>query len=108
MSIKAVITGCGGYLPEKVLTNDELAQRVDTSDEWIRERTGIHERHIAADDQYTSDLAVAASRQAMERAGVGPEDIDLIIVATSTPDLTFPLNSGDCSSQARDRKRRSF
>jgi len=90
MSIKAVITGCGGYLPEKTLTNDELARQVNTSDEWIRERTGIRERHIAADNQYTSDLAVAAARQAMKQADIGPEDIDLIIVATSTPDLTFP------------------
>ncbi len=90
MSVRAVVTGCGGYLPDKILTNNELARRVDTSDEWIRERTGIRERHIAADDQYTSDLAVEAARQAMKRADVGPADIDLIIVATSTPDLTFP------------------
>ena len=90
MSVRAVVTGYGGYLPERILTNDELARRVDTSDEWIRERTGIRERHIAADGQYTSDLAVEAARQAMKRADVDPADIDLIIVATSTPDLTFP------------------
>ncbi len=90
MSIKAIVTGCGGYLPETTLTNAELAKRVDTSDDWIRERTGIRERHVAKDDEHTSDLAAAAARVAMERAGVGPADIDLIIVATTTPDLTFP------------------
>lgn len=90
MSIKAVLTGSGGYLPEKILTNADLAKRIDTTDEWVRERTGIAERHIAKDGEFTSDLAVAAARQAMERAGVTPADIDLIIVATTTPDLTFP------------------
>ena len=90
MSIKAIVTGCGGYLPETTLTNADLAKRVDTSDEWIRERTGIRKRHIAKEEERTSDLAAAAARIAMERAGVGPADIDLIIVATTTPDLTFP------------------
>lgn len=90
MSLKAVIRGCGSFLPEKVLTNDDLAKFVDTSDEWIRERTGIRERHIAGADEKTSDLAVAAARKALEAAGLKPGDIDLIIVATTTPDLTFP------------------
>ena len=90
MSIKAVVTGSGGYLPETILTNADLAKRIDTSDEWVRERTGIHQRHIAKDGELTSDLAAAAARQAMDRAGLSPADIDLIIVATTTPDLTFP------------------
>lgn len=93
MTLRAIVTGCGAYLPEKALTNDDLARRVDTSDEWIRERTGIRERHIAADDQCTSDLAVEAARAAMRDAGVGPGDIDLIVVATATPDLTFPATA---------------
>lgn len=93
MSFKAVIRGCGAYLPEKILTNDDLARRVDTSDEWIRERTGIRERHIAADDQKTSDLAVRAAQAALASAGMTPDDIDLIVVATATPDLTFPATA---------------
>ena len=90
MSIAAVVTGCGGYLPETVLTNNDLARRVDTSDEWIRERSGIRERRVAADDQHTSDLAVEAAKKALAAAGRTPADIDLIVVATTTPDLTFP------------------
>ena len=84
------IIGTGSYTPEKVLTNDELSQRVDTSDEWITTRTGIKERRIAAPDQATSDLATAAAQAAMADAGVTPEDIDLIVVATITPDMFFP------------------
>ena len=88
--IRSVVTGVGGYLPERVVTNAELSTRVDTTDEWIRERTGIHQRHQAADDQPVSDLAVEAARRALEAAGRTPADVDLIIVATTTPDLTFP------------------
>lgn len=84
------IIGTGSYLPEKVLTNDDLSKIVDTSDEWITTRTGIKERHIAADDQATSDLAAEAARRAMTAASVAPEDIDLIVVATVTPDMFFP------------------
>ena len=87
------IIGTGSYLPEKVLTNDDLSKIVDTSDEWITTRTGIKERHIAADDQATSDLAAEAARRAMTAAGVTPEDIDLIVVATVTPDLFFPATA---------------
>jgi 3-oxoacyl-[acyl-carrier-protein] synthase-3 len=93
MSFRAVVAGCGAYLPEKILTNDDLSRTVDTSDEWIRERTGIRERHIAADGQCTSDLAVEAAKAAMRAAGVGPDDIDLVVVATTTPDLTFPATA---------------
>jgi 3-oxoacyl-[acyl-carrier-protein] synthase-3 len=88
--LRSVVTGVGGYLPDRVVTNDELAQVVDTSDAWIVERTGIRQRHKAADDQPVSDLAVAAAHRALEAAGRTPADVDLIIVATTTPDLTFP------------------
>ena len=84
------IAGTGRYLPVRVLTNDELAQRVATSDEWIRTRTGIRQRHIAAPEEMTSDLALRASRAAIAAAGMTPADIDLIIVATATPDMIFP------------------
>lgn len=93
MSFKAVVDGVGGYLPERIVTNKELSERVDTSDEWITERTGIRQRHVAADGQLTSDLAVQAARRAMAHAGVGPDDIDLVVVATATPDLTFPATA---------------
>jgi 3-oxoacyl-[acyl-carrier-protein] synthase III len=91
--LRSVITGVGGYLPEQVLTNAELAKTVDTSDEWIVERTGIRQRHKAADGQHTSDLAVEAARQALSAAGRTASDVDLIIVATTTPDLTFPATA---------------
>jgi 3-oxoacyl-[acyl-carrier-protein] synthase III len=87
------ITGLGTYAPERVLTNDELAELVDTSDEWIIERTGIKERRIAAPEQAMTDLALPAARTALERAGVAPEEIDLIIVATVTPDMMFPTTA---------------
>ncbi len=84
------ITGTGSYLPEKILTNRDLEGMVDTSDEWIRTRTGITQRHIAGEDQVASDLALHACQNAMQAAGVGNKDIDLIIVATTTPDMVFP------------------
>lgn len=84
------ILGTGSYLPAKRVSNDELAQTVDTSDEWITTRTGIKFRHLAAENEKTSDLAVAASLSALEDAGVGADEIDLIIVATATPDMQFP------------------
>jgi len=84
------IAGTGSYLPPRVMTNDEFAQRLDTSDAWIRERTGIVSRHIADEAQGSSDLALAASRNALQAAGIAAERIDLIIVATSTPDFIFP------------------
>jgi 3-oxoacyl-[acyl-carrier-protein] synthase-3 len=84
------IAGTGGYLPERILTNAELETMVDTTDEWIVTRTGIRERHIAADDEFTSDLAYKAALLAIESAGIQPQDIDMIIVATTTPDRVFP------------------
>jgi 3-oxoacyl-[acyl-carrier-protein] synthase-3 len=93
------IVGTGSYLPQKRVTNDELAATVDTSDEWIRTRTGIRQRHIAAPGEATSDLALHASRAALDSAGLKPADIDLIIVATSTPDQVFP--SSACLLQAK-------
>jgi 3-oxoacyl-[acyl-carrier-protein] synthase-3 len=84
------IIGVGGYLPERILSNDELSTMVETSDDWIRERTGIRQRHIIAKDQHTSDLATEAAKQALEDAGLTIDDIDAIIVATTTPDLIFP------------------
>ncbi len=88
--IRARILGTGSYLPADVLTNADLAARVDTSDEWIIERTGIRKRHIAAAGEFTSDLGTAAARRALDAAGLASADIDLIIVATATPDQTFP------------------
>lgn len=88
--LRSVVTGVGGYLPDEVVTNNDLAKFVDTSDEWIIERTGIRQRHRAAEDQPVSDLAVEAARRALAAAGRTPEEVDLIIVATTTPDLTFP------------------
>ena len=93
------IAGTGSYLPERVVDNHELARRLDTSDAWIRERTGIVQRHIAAEGQASSDLALEASRRALQSAGLKPEDIDLIIVATSTPDYIFPSTA--CLLQAK-------
>ena len=93
------IVGTGGYLPEKILTNEDLEKMVETSDQWIRERTGIKVRHIAGDDETTCDLAEAAARRAIDAAGLTPSDIDLIIVATTTPDQVFPSTA--CLLQAR-------
>jgi len=90
---RSVVVGCGGYLPEKILTNDELAQSLDTSDEWIRDRSGITQRHIAAEGELTSDLAFAAAQSALGAAGVSVQDIDMILLATSTPDETFPATA---------------
>ena len=91
--IRSVVLGCGGYLPERVVTNGELATMVDTSDEWITERSGIKERRVAAEGEKTSDLAIAAAQRALTMAGVKSSDLDLIIVATSTPDQTFPATA---------------
>lgn len=90
MILRSQVAGCGGYLPDRIVTNDELAVRLDTSDAWIRQRTGIGERRIASKGELTSDLAFCAARRALERAGMSGSDLDLIVLATATPDETFP------------------
>jgi 3-oxoacyl-[acyl-carrier-protein] synthase-3 len=91
--IRSHLVGFGGYLPERVITNAEMAQKVDTSDEWIVERTGIRQRHVAADGQFTSDLALEAARKALKYAGISGSEVDMVIVATATPDNTFPATA---------------
>src|SRR6266513_2149667 len=97
--VHVTITGLGAYAPEQVITNDELAQMVDTSDEWIIERTGIRERRIAADSQALSDLSMPAARQALDQAGSDGTDVDLLIVATVTPDMMFPSTAAILADQ---------
>ena len=92
-AIRSVVLGCGSYLPERVLTNAELASRTDTSDEWIVQRTGIRERHVAAEGEFTSHLAIKAARAALHHARLDAQAIDLIVLATSTPDNTFPATA---------------
>ena len=91
--IRSVVLGCGAYLPARAVTNEDLARTVDTSDEWIVQRTGIRTRHIAADGELTSDLALHAARAALADAGLDAQSIDLIVLATSTPDQTFPATA---------------
>ena len=93
MARRSFIRGTGSYLPAKVLTNDDMSQMVDTTNEWIIERTGITRRHVAADDEVTSDIAVVAAKQALEAAGMNASDVDLIVLATTTPDRTFPATA---------------
>ena len=99
MAIHSRIAGTGSYLPDKVLTNADLEKIVDTSDEWIVSRSGIRERHIAADDQTTSDLSYEAALKALEAAGMTADEIELIIVGTTTPDIVFPSTA--CLLQAK-------
>lgn len=91
--IRSVVQGCGSYLPERVVTNEELSKTVETTDEWIRQRTGICQRHIAADGEFTSHLAIKASQRALDHAGLKASDLDLIVLATATPDQTFPATA---------------
>jgi 3-oxoacyl-[acyl-carrier-protein] synthase-3 len=93
MVTRSVVVGCGSYLPEHVVTNKDLAAKVDTSDEWITQRTGIKLRHIAAESEKTSDLALAAARRALAAADITADEVDLIVMATSTPDQTFPATA---------------
>ncbi len=93
MAIRSIVTGCGAYLPQRVVTNDELAKHVDTSDAWIVERTGIRQRHIAAEGEKTSDLAIAAAQRALKAAGEKASQLDLIVLATCSPDETFPATA---------------
>jgi 3-oxoacyl-[acyl-carrier-protein] synthase III len=91
--IRSVVQGCGAYLPERIVTNDELAKKMETSDEWIRQRTGIRQRHIAAEGEFTSHLALKAAQHALTDAGLAGADLDLIVLATATPDETFPATA---------------
>ncbi len=93
MTISVLMTAVGGYLPQKVITNEQLAEFVDTDDSWIRQRTGITQRHIVAEGELTSDMATAAATQALEQAELAADDIDVIVVATTTPDDTFPATA---------------
>jgi 3-oxoacyl-[acyl-carrier-protein] synthase-3 len=93
MNVRSQIVGCGSYLPERIVTNDEIATFLDTSDEWIAARTGIRQRHIAAEGEYTSDLAFNAADGALRNAGIRACEVDMIVVATTTPDKTFPATA---------------
>jgi len=91
--MRSVVLGCGSYLPSRVVTNSDLSRMVDTTDEWITQRTGIRERRIAAEGETTSDMGIKAARAALAAAGVDAQSIDLVVLATSTPDNTFPASS---------------
>jgi 3-oxoacyl-[acyl-carrier-protein] synthase-3 len=93
MNLRSQVAGCGAYLPERIITNHELATRLDTSDEWIRQRTGIGERRVAAPGELTSDLAFRAAQRALANAGMNGNDLDLLVLATATPDNTFPATA---------------
>jgi 3-oxoacyl-[acyl-carrier-protein] synthase-3 len=108
MMMRSQVLGCGGYLPERIVTNDELAERLDTSDSWIRQRTGIGERRIAAQGELTSDLAVSAARRALEHAGMSGSDLDLIVLATATPDQTFPSTAVKVQAQLGMKRGAAF
>lgn len=108
MMLRSVIAGCGAYLPERVVTNAEMARLVDTSDDWIVERSGIRERHLAAEGQYTSDLAVAAAERALVAAGMDGSDLDLIVLATTTPDNTFPSTATKVQARLGMRRGAAF
>jgi 3-oxoacyl-[acyl-carrier-protein] synthase-3 len=99
MQFRSQLVGCGAYLPERILSNEELARRIDTSDEWIVQRTGIRQRHIAAEGELCSDLARRAAQRALASAGVAADDIDLLILATTTPDNTFPATATKVQGQ---------
>jgi 3-oxoacyl-[acyl-carrier-protein] synthase-3 len=99
MNLRSQVAGCGGYLPERIVTNSELASRLDTSDEWIRQRTGIGERRVAAPGELTSDLAYRAASRALDSAGMKGNDLDLLVVATATPDNTFPATAAKVQAQ---------
>ncbi|HVP66357.1 MAG TPA: beta-ketoacyl-ACP synthase III [Anaeromyxobacteraceae bacterium] len=106
--MRSLVVGTGSYVPEKVVTNLDLEKLVQTSDEWIVERTGIRERHIAADSEATSDLALKASHKALKMAGVRPEDVDLIVVGTVTPDMPFPSAAAVLQSLLHNKKAFAF
>ncbi|HEX9701606.1 MAG TPA: beta-ketoacyl-ACP synthase III [Rhodospirillales bacterium] len=99
MRTRSLVVGCGSYLPERIVTNAELSARLDTTDEWIVERTGIRQRHIAADGELTSDLALKAAERALDHAGIPAADVDMVILATTTPDNTFPATATKVQSR---------
>jgi len=99
MMLRSQVAGCGAYLPERIITNRELADRLDTSDEWIRQRTGIGERRVAAPGELTSDLAFRAAQRALASAGMNGGDLDLVVLATATPDNTFPATAAKVQAQ---------
>ncbi len=105
---RSQIIGFGSYLPKNVVTNDDLARKIDTSDEWIRKRTGITQRHIAAEGELTSDIAEHAARAALDNAGVSSDEIDLIVLATATPDNTFPATAARVQSKLSIRRGAAF
>src|SRR5229473_457499 len=108
MTARSQVAGCGAYVPERIITNHELASRLDTSDEWIRQRTGIGERRVAAPGELTSDLAVRAAEQALGSAGMSGGDLDLLIVATATPDNTFPATASKVQARLGMRRGAAF
>ena len=108
MGFRAQILGCGGYLPARIVTNDELARTLDTSDAWIVQRTGIRERRIAAPGEKTSDLALAAARAALVSAKIEPGEVDLIVLATSTPDNTFPATAARVQAELGIKRGAAF
>jgi len=108
MGFRSLVRGCGAYLPERILTNDELAARLDTSDAWIAQRTGIRQRHIAAEGETTSDLATQAARQALAAAALAGGDLDLIVLATATPDHTFPATAASVQARLGMRRGAAF
>jgi len=93
MNIRSEIVGCGSYLPERIVTNDELSSKLETTDEWIQSRTGIRQRHLAADGELTSDLALKAAERALQHAGIPATEVDMVVLATTTPDNTFPATA---------------
>ncbi len=99
MAVRSLVIGCGSFLPAKVVTNAELAARISTTDDWIRKRTGIRQRHIVSNGEMTSDLGLAAAREALEDAGLDAQELDLIVCATSTPDQTFPATATRIQAQ---------
>jgi 3-oxoacyl-[acyl-carrier-protein] synthase-3 len=108
MTVRSQVAGCGAYLPERVVTNHELAGRLDTSDEWIRQRTGIGERRVAAPGELTSDLAVRAADRALSSAGMSGSDLDLLVLATATPDNTFPATAAKVQARLGMRHGAAF
>ena len=108
MALRSIVRGCGAYLPARIVSNDELARRIDTSDEWIVQRTGIRQRHVAADGEYTSDLATKAAERALAAAGMAGSDLDLIVLATATPDHTFPATATKVQARLGMRRGAAF